>query len=135
MNEIQIMMATNDPDNGNFTGRCDAIDIAAPGAEIVMELRSDRPLSVTRLGRRNLRLGHTSQRILGYSTWVGNWCWDMVTVDVRTAVKIINYLRQRGWQCEAGERELYDLYTDGYDLTPADLERVPKPDTAAEGQP
>lgn len=123
---IELMLCVNDVDNGLHTGRVDGIDLY--DGEIVLSLRG-QPLKCdvvkSRTGKgRSLQIGHIYVPLVSYGTWVGNWCWDSAEVSIGDAVRVVNYLRKRKWDCEQGYSNLYEMYHAGQDISLADLEFV-----------
>lgn len=129
MKHIDLMLCVNDPDNGVDTGRVDGIDVAFVGnPESLLELRG-QPLVCRTIqgadGRPHiLRVGRVNAAIITYQGWVGNWCWDMARVNLEDALRVINYVQRRGWQCEMGEITLYDAFAAGVGITGEMLQRV-----------
>ncbi len=59
--------------------------------------------------------------IARYKTWVGNWCWDAVSVTISVAIDIVTYLRGLGWKMEGGDCHLGDLWDSGEKFRPSDI--------------
>ena len=114
---LRVMLACNDPDNGNWTGKADMVEIE--GIEL-----EGRAVSVDHYPRKmrkalsgegieTLRIGRCVVPSLGYRRWVGNWCWDCAHVRAMNALHILNYLVSRGWRCTAGTCEVADAIDAG----------------------
>src|SRR5690242_18036938 len=107
MKRILLSFACNDPDNGDFTGRCGAIDLHI-GNECAADLdcgigpRSRCPkLSICSIeGERWVKISRQKFGILSYGRWHGNWCWDAVRVSPAVAASVLNYLRELKWHNE-----------------------------------
>lgn len=106
---IHLHIACNNPDNGTRTGRVESIRFFGADDVDPMLMLNGGPLrcrlwhSAKSRKPRFLRLGHIPAiRVVSYTTWVGNWCWDSALVSDADAAKVANYLRKRGWQNEGG---------------------------------
>lgn len=119
----EIHLAVNDPDNGNFRGSIEAIELMARGhLDIALSLQNQfDPLARVAFRREGdrVRIGRKWFHIQNYSTWVGNWCWDMLTTDAETTAAILNYvcgLTLRGtkkFSPEGGWVSMWELYESG----------------------
>ena len=126
-----LMLAVNDPANGVATEHIDAVQLYMRDnpVEPLLSLQG-RPVhyhsytSAQGHKIRTLVIGHLHCRVLGYATWVGNWCWDMAQINAADAARILHYLRRRGWTCEGGATALFDRYMDGREITVADLQHA-----------
>lgn len=117
---MTIHMACNNPDNGLSLYRCEAVEIHGPDE---FSLTFEGPAIVTRLrddGR--LQFGTFIIPIRSYKNWVGNWCWDAAGVVPKQAMRAVNYMIQRRWQCTEGPSEVYD-YLHGNDRIVSKYER------------
>jgi hypothetical protein len=131
-----IMLACNNPDNGEFTGECDFIEFDSGSGDIEIRMQG-RSVTVNfeRKGHRDggpatgdctLRVGRITIPALGYESWVGNWCWDEARVRHVFALKVLNYLIRRGWHCEEGPSEFFDAINSGRQLTPNEWKAATK---------
>lgn len=129
---VGIMLSTNDPDNGEDTGRATAICAHWGKHGDVLELRADdgfwndrthrvtggiacRTIPSNRFlpnGRGILLLRHRRFPYLRHVDWYGNWCWRIVVVDIQTANEIFKYLHSMGdkWNCEGGLTRIYEFW-------------------------
>lgn len=57
-----------------------------------------------------VRISRRKFPIIGYSTWVGNWCWDSVSVTFEVGADLLNYLKSLGWHCEGGTIHLGNIW-------------------------
>jgi len=128
---IHIHLACNNPDNGTHTGQTESIQFF--GADSVdpmlmltgLSARCQVWRSTKSSKSRLLRLGHLPAiRILNYSTWVGNWCWDAALVSDADAAKVANYLRKRKWHNEGGWVEMGDKWDSQEPFTEKDFQGV-----------
>ena len=108
MTRFYIDLACNYPNNGDFTGYVDQIQVRPDDTfDSLLQLYGNR-LSLRKFYSkeskkpREIKIGHIVLRIGGYATWVGNWCWDRVSTDADSVVLLLAYLQRRGWQCEMG---------------------------------
>lgn len=115
---VYLMFAVNNPEDGVDTGRARAFNFNYRGdPEIALELEStywDGAIVCRMIGKDRLRIGRRVFPVLGHSTWVGNWCWDGVTVENHVAQAIAEHLRSTGkWSPCAGYEELWDAWESG----------------------
>jgi hypothetical protein len=117
-----VSIACNNPDNGIFMGRFDAMHY---GDEQDVEITSKFWGSRAGFGVRYLE-GETSdgqgririsRRVFRYKRekeWFGNWCWNALWMERREARRLLRYLRDSGkWHCEGGPTRLYHWFNDG----------------------
>lgn len=113
---IEVHMACNDPDNGEFIGRVCQISVQNDALELVAKCW-DLTSSCRVPKLRNLQDEHTfvlsGKRwpFVRTKAWVGNWCWDgyAMTADIATAFLV--WLHRRSlFKCEGGWVELCDAW-------------------------
>lgn len=108
---IRIMFSHNNPDNGEYTGKCRHIEF---GSDMELELYSEESIT-TRIEQNNKRV-KISRRyfpITAYQTWVGNWCWDAVWVNENIFNQIWDYLKDLNkFKAEGGVSKYYNLWCD-----------------------
>jgi hypothetical protein len=117
---ITLNFACNDPDNGNFVGRFDRMDLDAgdlhmefEGSETSVEF--DFP---TRGGYGNVTVGEKQTTSLAYKEWYGNWCWNAASFTWVEALEIINYLGATGeWSMTDGPCSLFDAFDKRHAIT------------------
>lgn len=128
---ISAAFCCNDWRNGNFTGRVTNIELQV-GNETGLELACEESYPSRCPEFRFDGDGEPSDKYIaisgkrfpasGYRTWVGNWCWDAVTMDAITAADLLNFLRSSGkWQAEGGIVRLGDQWESGEKFRPSDL--------------
>ena len=127
MTRFYIDLACNYPNNGDFTGYVDQIQVRPDDTfDSLLQLYGNR-LSLRKFYSkeskkpREIKIGHIVLRIGGYATWVGNWCWDRVSTDADSVVLLLAYLQRRGWQCEMGICELFEKFNAKESITVEDL--------------
>ena len=113
-----IHLCVNDPNNGNSTERLYAIQFDdvlklesafIPDPNVVCRLISHGPDMRIRIGRKTFP-------IKKYSYWVGNWCWDAVWVDDKTATEILAHIQglklhgRQKFKPEEDMTEIWDKY-------------------------
>lgn len=104
-----VHLCCNNPDNGFFDGRL--LKVEYEGLELIHDdwLRG---CSINFLG--NGRAVRISRRVFHYRDmreWVGNWCWNAISMDKKEAHRLILYLRDSGqWTCEGGPTRIYDWF-------------------------
>ncbi len=138
MKSILIEFACNDPGNGNDTGRVGKIQLVI-GGECAAELdcwfwppsRFPR-FSAALAPDRWVRISQRTFRILGYSNWVGNWCWDAASVTPVVAADILNYLRELGWHNEGGFGDICGQWDRGEKFKASDIEALAMTDEELE---
>lgn len=114
---IIVMLACNDPHNGHCRNRCDSIHV---GSSNSIELHG--PEIRTNISGNKVRLGRRIFRHVGMGTWVGNWCWDAAWVEPETCVEILNWLVERGFECECAESSIFDKLKRKEPVTVSDLD-------------
>lgn len=135
---VTVMLACND-DHGTFTGQIEKVEFMVGVGLDAMALCLDNqfwPPAVIAFKPLPDRVGPNTRRaligrrifpILGYQTWVGNWCWDAVGMTRATAAQLVNYLagmklrETRKWTPDQGWTELFEKYERGEAFTDADF--------------
>jgi hypothetical protein len=118
---VRLYLAVNDHRNGEPTGRIRALDILDV---ISLEAPEPPPTCVIYPYRTppHLEIDGYPYWIEGYTSWVGNWCWDAVTVSDDDAVDILDRLRKtERWTITEGERGVYGKWKRGEKILAADL--------------
>lgn len=131
---ILLQFACNDPDNGNFTGRCGKIELSIDAVGTLAELDCgfwppSRYPKFTLLPKdqsksTHVRLGRRKFAVLSYKAWVGNWCWDASGVTAFVAAEVLNYLRELKWHNEGGLCDIGDQWDSGRLFRPSDIARL-----------
>ena len=107
------------------TGKLDAIEFGdvlklesafIPDPNVVCRIVSNGPEMQIRVGRKTFPIKQ-------YSYWVGNWCWDSILVDDKTATEILAYIQglklhgRQKFQPDTGLTEIWDKYINGEKIT------------------
>lgn len=101
-----VHIACNDYRNGNFCGRLEAVQYNE--LELVCAAGS---VAISFLPQQRVRISRRVFEYVGRKAWVGNWCWDAISMPKKEAHRLIGYLREAGrWQCEGGPVRLCDWY-------------------------
>lgn len=107
---MHIMLAVNDPDNGCHSGYLRAVDFD----DLLSVWAYDNAMTCRYISDHKLRIGRRVFPIQGYTTWVGNWCWDAISVDYDTANAIAEHIRNSGkFSPEQGVIEVWDAWDNG----------------------
>lgn len=139
---IRVSFACNDPSNGNWSGRVEKIEIHGHyGCDIALESRVEGGsafslveslLARHRGGRedRTFRISGTAFPCFGWTSWYGNWCWDMTRMSAIEVIRLIHFLRDKGWYCEESSSTFVDAYEAGLTISPACLHEALSRDPA-----
>lgn len=101
---IRVHLCCNDPDNGEFTGRLTGIEVGGcsltiwPLESIDGSGEDGVPLLTWDGG---IVVGWRWFPISAYREHVGNWCWDAVEMDRRTALRLLRYVVELGADVES----------------------------------
>jgi hypothetical protein len=117
--KMQLMLAVNDC-NGVHTGQVDQVEV-----DDLIYLEGE-PISCSHT-LFELEVDSLLFKFSNYGTWVGNMCWDCVTLDGAHVAKIVNHLRSIGWSCTEAETSLFEAYHDGETITAKMLEELCSP--------
>jgi len=117
---ITLNFACNNPDNGEFIGDFDRLDLSA--GDLYMEFEgSDTTVLFdfpVRGGYGTVKVGGKEWTSLAYTEWYGNWCWNAASFTWVEALEIINYLgRVHGWRMTEGPCELFEAYNERHEIT------------------
>jgi len=122
--KLILSLACNHHENGHFAGKFDAAELHSPGRGTLLRLYGpDTKVSERRVDGM-LRVGRINVAYHGSRDWVGNWCWCEWTLRTAAAVKVLNYLKARGFGCEEAESGLFERWKQAGELTAEDLERA-----------
>lgn len=118
---ITLNFACNDPDNGNFIGRFDRMDLNAGDLFIQFEGGAQSLIEFNfpiRGGYGTVKIGDREWTSLAYREWYGNWCWNSASFTWVEALEIINYLGSLGWwRMTEGPCSLFDAFNDRQEIT------------------
>lgn len=116
-----LMLCVNNYRNGVFSGRCSSISLYDCEQLTLESPYLDRHLKCE-IGKDFLRLGKSKQwPHHGEKHWVGNWCWNSVTVAPEVAAGILNFAIRRGYRPTVGVEELWERIDAAQLLTAKDL--------------
>ena len=112
---IRVMLCCNDPDNGIFDGHLSALEIGPNMSFSSTQWKGPR---LAYLGGDGRTFGHARVRIAGkvfpicgYRNWVGNWCWDCVTMRGETVIELLNWPRfSQFFDIDEGEERLFNWF-------------------------
>ena len=104
---MTAMFCCNHPDDGQFTGRCSAVQVA--GMEFVNSQSPKDPAIKILVG--TLRFCRLVLPFRNHKTWVGNWCWDAVQMSPIHLARLLNSATFRSiFTCEGGPVDLADAW-------------------------
>ncbi|MEM7196698.1 MAG: hypothetical protein AAF402_17365 [Pseudomonadota bacterium] len=107
---IDVHLCCNDPDNGNFTGRIEAIEIG-PNLSLYAATHAPRLVYLDR----KIRISGQTFEIVSHKEWYGNWCWDFVRMPGADVIRLMNFLNPKGWlSVDEAEERLYNLWSAGF---------------------
>lgn len=91
---ISVMLCVNNPDNGNYCGRCAGIhidDFLDLDPRVLPEPRCTLNDGYFRIHRRRFPI-HSHQ------SWVGNWCWDAVEMTHEDVAALVALCLSQRWK-------------------------------------
>lgn len=88
MKPVSLMIQVNDYRNGMYVGRCGGVQISD---FLHLDPRVlPEPRCTLNLKARTFSIHRQSVPILSHGMWVGNWCWDEISVDAEDAALLIS---------------------------------------------
>jgi hypothetical protein len=99
-----LHLACNDPDTGRLQGFVELIEVhteTSPQECLLTLERYGHPL-LCRFEGAFLRLGGLLLLVQRQGSWVGNRCWDSVSVEAGMLHRVLRLLAQGNWQLSAG---------------------------------
>lgn len=99
---ISVMFDCNRRQNGSFRGYCDQVRM---NDSVDFEIRTHVDIR-----DHAIRFGWRVFPITSRKRWVGNWCWDEVTMDNETAHKLFHYLALLEATITAAPSKVWDAY-------------------------
>lgn len=121
--KLCIMLCCNNPDNGMFEGYVESITIELACGESIKlngpRVKVSEKAAALSDGRRFelIKIGRVTARKFAGASWVGNWCWDSVTINSEKARQVINYLKKREWLVECSPVAFYDRWKEAGEIT------------------
>jgi len=119
---ISVDFACNDPDNGNFVGKFHMMQVRAGDDDMEFDGPWSQSEGITFSAKDGkARIGRIIVPFWSYRQWVGNWCWDSISVSWVEALRIINYVGKNkagGWHMSNGPTELFDAFNERHEITP-----------------
>lgn len=110
---VSVMFACNNPDNGLFIGRFENLALSFGANGDAQHLSINGPSrKLTFLNGNKLRVCRRTLPIGRRREWVGNWCWDEVTLCPLGTARLLNALKDARWTPEAGTEELFEIMRD-----------------------
>ncbi|HWP58983.1 MAG TPA: hypothetical protein VNL14_13910 [Candidatus Acidoferrales bacterium] len=95
---LRINLCCNNPDNGMFDGKAFAIEFG-DNLSLTSQFRGWSPRLTRGPGRSWLRIGGSPRcPVLSYKEWFGNWCWDSIVTDSRSAMRVLNWIKEGKWR-------------------------------------
>lgn len=128
---IRIMLCCNDPRNGIFAHRLSGLEIG-PNMSFMAtawyESREPRMRWIEKDGVTHaIAIAGKHFPIVGYRSWVGNWCWDMAVMEGRTVLELLNWPRlRRFFDITEGETRLFNWWKAGQPWKDDDLRLISK---------
>lgn len=125
--QIPVHLCCNDPDNGNFAGQLWGIEIA-DNMEFSCKFLDWGPrLRYVWGDSPRIVLAGKHFPITYHKEWYGNWCWDLVKMEGRYVLELLNWPRLRRWfDMEAGEMRLFNWWEAGQAWKDDDLRLISK---------
>lgn len=107
---ITIAFYCNDPCNGNFADRCEAITL--PSLALELQASGHRSPKL-RLVEPGIVLSGKHWPVVGHISWYGNWCWEAFRMQPDVATDFLIWLRERrAFHSDGGWDELHDWFGD-----------------------
>ena len=104
---VNLMLAENDYRNGEQQGFVDAISVDDLNVQIE---------GFALLTRKDGKLYFDGLLGIPYRTcsmWVGNWCWNQYTIEIKYLMRLLNWLRAKEWNLTEGIDKLYNRWYSG----------------------
>lgn len=130
---IPIALCCNDPDNGNFAEQLAGFEVGynmkfecrygdwEPRLRYVVNASPTRPLI------RAIALAGRHFPVTSYKPWWGNWCWDLVHMEGRYVLELLNWPRLHKWfDVSEGEHRLFNWWKAGREWSDQDLRLIGK---------
>lgn len=105
--EVVVAVAVNNPDNGHFIGRC--YGVKYNDMDLTPEYIDHGP-RFEYLGDGRFRFSRRTFKCRTVQGWYGNWCWDGLYMQRSEARRLLRYMREGKWNCEAGPTRLFNWF-------------------------
>lgn len=106
---LRVNVAVNDPMTGNPANRISRIQIDEGHTIHLDGYGHELPIEfLIQPGGRWMVVNGHSYRFWTHEVWVGNWCWDQVSLSVADAADLVNQLLLSGWVVEEADRGLFE---------------------------
>ena len=118
---VSIDFCCNDPDNGNYVGKFHMMQVRCGDIDLEFDGPWSQSEGITfRVDGGFAFIGRIKVKALAYREWVGNWCWNSISVAWPDALRIINYLGNSngGWHLSGGDADLFDAFNERKAITP-----------------
>lgn len=103
-------IACNDPDNGSFAGKTNAIQYRVGNDLIELEADTWDGYKFTDASGW-IRIHRRKFEIIGGKDWVGNWCWNGFKMERSEAKRFLGALKTSGcWRCTHGPSRWFDWF-------------------------
>ena len=141
MRHVLVMLATNDPSNGNDTGCVSCVEIhigSNLGSALRLECVRREPTCAVRCSLEKVsyvRIGRKTFPISVHRNWYGNWCWRAVWMCNDAAARMVNHLRAMDkFDVEEGWTALFDKWTTTEPYGPEDFGEPKSASTTQESE-
>jgi hypothetical protein len=95
---VRVHLACNDPDSGAFAGETEMVEFQSDRHEAT--LGGEIADVAFEAGDRAVVIAGERYAIQCHSHWVGNWCWDAVTMSFEDARRLLTNLLKVGFKPE-----------------------------------
>lgn len=105
---VLVMIACNNPDNGMFEGRFDALHIETESHD-ELSFMAFNPIAVEVDHKKKILMIEGMQMNFTKSQeWHGNWCWNAYRVSPEKAARLLNFVIRKGWKPDMGTNHLFE---------------------------
>lgn len=114
---VTIMIACNNPRNGTFQGYVEDVCLELPDGESVELNGSYSRVRFLHENPPRMAISGVKFVPISHQEWVGNWCWDAVTVNSEDARRILNALKRRRWKVDCAPEAFHARWERDGELT------------------
>lgn len=101
---IKVMLCCNEPQNGHFSGYLTGFNVG--DLEMACTLSEE---GCWMLFEGNYLVVNSAQfYVADRQRWVGNWCWDQVTMPAESVCRLLNWAFHNDFAWEAGPSEFLE---------------------------